>query len=336
MQNVYKILKKIIKLFFSHPSKQINFFKLIICYFFQNSFVKTKPISLMIEPCNYCNLQCSSCPVGDKRIKKEKRIMTFVEFKKIIDEVGDYLFYIVLWNWGEPFLNKELPQMIKYAKEKNISVVTSTNGHYLDSNTARQIIDSKLDEIIIAVDGLSQKTYQKYRKGGNLNTVIKGIKNLVRLKEQLNAKYPKIRLQFLAMEHNEHELPKLKEFSNKLGVDVCVVKTYNKYYSESELDKFEPKNKQFSRYGVNYKKQYKCKQIYFGININSDGNVVPCCYDVFEEYKLGNIFKDGGVIKIWNSKELRDFRKYISKNRNNIVMCKECYYAKTKNVVNKW
>ena len=45
---------------------------------------------------------------------------------KIVDEIEDYLLFLVMWEWGEPFLNPELPDMLRYASDKGIKTVTST------------------------------------------------------------------------------------------------------------------------------------------------------------------------------------------------------------------
>ncbi len=328
MKNIHKILRKIIKiikLLFFHPIKLTNFLKLIICYSFQIRYAKTKPSFLMIEPCNYCNLQCSSCPVAHKITDKKKGDMPFSTFKNIIDEVGDCLFYIILYNWGEPFLNNNFLKMVEYAKDKDIAVTTSTNGHFIDNQQiAEKIVKSGLDNIVVSVDGMNQIVYEKYRIGGNLKKVIKGINLLSSAKKKLKKNNPEIVFQVVINKYNEYQLPGFYEFAKKQGVDRLKLKTYSYFYNKNELKFFVPKNSNLSRYGFNIKETKGCKDIWLGMNINYDGNVVPCCYDMFEEYKLGNIFKDGGVIKIWNSDKFSDFRRVILKNKKNINICKEC------------
>ena len=89
------------------------------------------PVLLQIEPTNMCNLGCPLCPVSQKMLRRESRHMRLDEFKKIIDEVQDHVLLLVLWNWGEPLMNPELPQMIRYAADRGIRTVTSTNAHFL-------------------------------------------------------------------------------------------------------------------------------------------------------------------------------------------------------------
>ena len=57
------------------------------------------PTHLQVEPTNLCNLKCPLCPVTEG-LKRPKGHMDLDLFKKFIDEVGDYAFLIILWDWG--------------------------------------------------------------------------------------------------------------------------------------------------------------------------------------------------------------------------------------------
>ncbi len=91
------------------------------------------PISLIIEPTNACNLHCPTCPTGSGKINRPVRMMSFEEFKKIIDQVKTHVDRIYLYSYGEPFLNKELLKMTKYAVSAGIYVEISTNGLFFKS-----------------------------------------------------------------------------------------------------------------------------------------------------------------------------------------------------------
>jgi len=86
------------------------------------------PTNLQIEPSTKCNLRCAICPLTEG-MGRSTGYMDFALFKKIIDEIGDYVFLILLWDWGEPFLNPSIYEMISYARQKGIRTVSSTNGH---------------------------------------------------------------------------------------------------------------------------------------------------------------------------------------------------------------
>lgn len=316
------------RLIFSRPAKQFNAWCLLLSYLFKLPKVWGKPIRLMIEPANMCNLQCPTCPVGNGSIEKNKHLMTFDEFKKIIDEAGRFLYHITLWNWGEPFLNSDLSKMIKYARSKGIYVSTSTNGHFFSDKIANELVQSGLNELIVAVDGLSQETLSQYRKGADLDSIVKGVKRVIDFKKEYKSAKPLVELQFIVMKHNEHELSKLNDFASELGVDKVIAKSFGSQLDITKLKEFEPKDKRYSRYSKKMEKNNICKNVWLGMNINADGNVVPCCYDPFEKCLLGNIWENGGVYNIWDGEKMLDLRKQILEDKDKIEICRNCDFNK--------
>ena len=198
------------------------------------------PLTLMVEPTNICNLKCPLCPTGAGLVKRQKGFLQFRDFKKIIDEAGDYIFHLRLWNWGESLMNKEVFEMISYAKKKNIFINLSTNSNFLTKEIASRLINSELDELIISLDGASEETYKKYRVGGNFKKVIESIKFFVSEKKRLGKKFPHLRLQFIIMKHNEHEIQKIKSLAKEMGVDEIVFKTVGimDYSSKEDIKKY--------------------------------------------------------------------------------------------------
>ncbi|MBS3075832.1 SPASM domain-containing protein [Candidatus Pacearchaeota archaeon] len=290
------------------------------------------PPTLMIEPTNICNLKCPLCPTGAGLIKRKKGFMTLQDFKKIIDEMQDYIIHLRLWNWGEPLLNPEIFDMISYAEQKKIFVNLSTNSNFLDKDTSKKLIDSGLDELIISLDGASEETYCKYRKGGDFKKIIDSLKFLIEEKKQLNKKTPYIKLQFIIMKHNQHEIERIKKLAGELGIDQLVFKTVGvmDYFSKEDIKKYLPDKEEHSRYAFKgnelvLKRKIKnwCDFLWEEMIINWDGEVVPCCFDMNNLHVLGNAFKQG-VKKIWNNKEYIDFRKKILQNKKEIILCKGC------------
>lgn len=315
-----------------YPKKLSNFILINISKKLKLTRILGYPLTLMIEPTNICNLKCPLCPTGAGLIKRKKGFMTFNNFKKIIDETGDYIIHLRLWNWGEPLLNKEIFNMISYAKTKKIFVNLSTNSNFLTEEFAERLIDSGLDELIISLDGASEKTYNQYRKGGDFNKIINSLNFLIKEKKRLNKKFPYIKLQFIIMKHNEHEIQKIKSLSRELGVDELVFKTVGvmDYFSKEDIRKYLPANKKYSRYNMQrndivskVKIKNWCDFIWEEMVINWDGSVVPCCFDMNNLFVLGNAFSDK-IKNIWNNKRYISLRKTILKDKKNISLCKNC------------
>ena len=249
--------------------------------------------------------------------------MRFEDYKKIIDEMKDVLQLVLLWNYGEPFLNKEIFNIVQYTKKHGIRVETCTNANFLNEKMAERIVDSGLNKITIPIDGTTQKSHSIYRVGGKLDKVISGIKLLVEKRGNKNT--PEINVDFIVMKHNEKEIPAIKDLVDSLGVDHLNFKTLN-VYGDFKLGKeFLPKGKKFSRYSSkksNVDSKF-CPRLWDSSVINWDGSVSPCCYDFDCNYNFGNVFEKG-FKKIWNNKKYVSFRKQIIKGKNRIELCKNC------------
>ena len=292
-----------------------------------------KPITAMIEPVNFCNLKCPLCPTGQGLIKRKKESMKLEDFKKIIDNLGYSIIHLRLWNWGEPLINRELGKMIKYAKSKGIYVNTSTNSFFLDEKIARELIKSGLDQLIVSMDGASEETYNKYRKNGNFNKVVSVLKKAVALKEKLGTKYPEIKLQFIIMKHNEHEIEKIIKLAKEIGVDTLFFKTVGVMDPQlkKEINKYIPTNEKFRRYVYIEGEEMKpvklrgrvCDYLWEEITVNVDGAVVPCCRDAHGKYVFGNL-KQEKLSKIWNGERMVNFRKQVLSSKDKIDICRLC------------
>ena len=57
--------------------------------------------------------------------------------KKTIDDIYKDILYLIFYFQGEPYLNPQFLEMVKYANRKGIYTATSTNAHYLTDENAR-------------------------------------------------------------------------------------------------------------------------------------------------------------------------------------------------------
>jgi pyruvate-formate lyase-activating enzyme len=188
------------------------------------------------------HLRCALCPLADG-LERPLGQMDLETFCGMLDQTGNYLFSLYLWNWGKPFLNPEAYKMIAYARQKGVKVISSTNGHpFADGKEAEKLVESGIDVIIFSMDGATQNNYEQYRRGGQLSTVLKGIENVLACKRLAGAERPSTVLQFLVTKHNEREISPLKEMARELGVDLLVLKTINPYL----LDPYGQKGEQAS------------------------------------------------------------------------------------------
>ncbi len=329
MQLAFNILKKItIRKLFNALKLYLNF---IVSSIFKSSRIHAKPISISIEPTSNCNLHCPECPTGTGELTRLKGNINFNIYKKAIDELSPYLINLILYFQGEPFLNPDIFKLIEYsAKKKNIFTATSTNGHFLNSENAKKTVKSGLDKLIVSIDGTTQDIYQKYRKSGNLETVIQSVKNIVFWKKELKSKTPFLVIQFLVFKFNEHQIPEIRKLSKKLKANKLEIKTAQIYNFKDATDLI-PQNKKYTRYKkdetgkykIKSKLKNKCKRLWESAVITNTGDVLPCCFDKDAKYSFGNISKNS-FQKIQNNNKALKFRQQLLSDRKKIDICKNC------------
>jgi len=288
------------------------------------------PYQLQVEPTTKCNLSCSLCPIGRGVLGRPSKHMTLGEFKGIVDDMEKWLLFLILWDWGEPLLNPELPDMIRYATDRDIRTVTSTNGHFLgDEAYMEAILMSGLSTLIVAIDSEHGDKYQVYRRGGNLDKALSGLKALVDLKKRLGSD-TLINMRMVVMRQNQHELPRLRSMARQLGADVFTAKTLNPSSGLESLDsELVPDRLDYRRYKYKpgtferVRVDANCRRIWQMSNIFSNGDIVPCCYDYDSTLKIGNI-ADQPLSEIWNGPAYRAMRERVLSEKDSIPHCRVC------------
>lgn len=311
--------------------------------YFKPSKPWAMPINAMVEPTTLCNLRCALCPVTTG-LDRPTGNMDPDLFKKVLQETGEYLFTLLLWDWGEPFVNPQIYDMIACAKEYDIKVISSTNGHFFSRNKqADRLIDSGIDTVIFAIDGISDATYGVYRQGGNLKTVLRGMDTVARRKAQRKSNNPLIVFRFIVMDHNEHELPGLKNIARSSGADVLVLKTLNAasqdpYFESGESNRedftrFMPENENYRRFKIGQGglkelrvKNNPCRNLWTCPVIHWNGKIAPCTYDPKGKYDLGDVSKQS-FQDVWKGRSYKTMRRNFRKNWEQIGLCTECSYA---------
>jgi len=114
------------------------------------------PKNIQIEISNRCNLKCPMCPRGQNKAIRNKDDIDIDFFKAVITELQEYNTKIQLWNYGEPFLHKQIKLLIQSIPKKFSDCSISTNGHFMTKKLAKSIIASGITEIIFAIDGIIQ------------------------------------------------------------------------------------------------------------------------------------------------------------------------------------
>ena len=267
------------------------------------------PLHLDIEPSNICNLRCTFCATTYNNYNKG--FMKEEIWKKILDEAGENGLCSLKFTYrGEPLLHKDLPRMIKYAKDVGVmDVYFNTNALKLDEGAIRKLIDAGLDRISISFEGTDKETYEKYRVGSDYNTVVRNIILLKEIKEELGIKFPLTRIQSVLV---AEMIGKEKEYANFWQPFVDEV---------AYLDMKDEANNP-DHCGISY--DWACPMLWQRMTISWDGNILPCCHDIYGKMKLGNI-SNTTIKELWNGLS-ENWVRYLHKNNHahELPACDRC------------
>ena len=288
--------------------------------------LESMPYQIDIEPTNICNLHCPLCSTGTNESTREKGILQLENFKKLIDDIKDFVLQISLQNWGESTMVKDFPKMVRYATDAGIFSRVSTNFSVkYTEEYLKELLKSGLGRIVIDVDGTTQEVYEKYRVGGNLKTVLDNTEKAIKMKHEMNLKYPIIQTRMIVNKFNEHQLDDFKELSKKLEVDEMELGNIQ-LNPNTSAEKWLPKNKQYvySTY-LGERRTTPCHWPWSGMVINWDGAVDACSIIDDPNASFGNIF-ESNIKSIWNNEYYISARSTWSKNpqTGKFVICNMC------------
>jgi MoaA/NifB/PqqE/SkfB family radical SAM enzyme len=315
-------------------NKHVN--KLIVraCSRLQTEHVWGKPTYAIFEMSSKCNLKCTLCNTG--ALKNEfpgvvRGNMSFDTFRSGLDKLMPELEYILLYDWGEPFLNKDLYKCIEYATSKGVETRMSTNMTLYTPQAGDALIGAGLTKIIVSCDGLTQQTYEKYRQGGKLAKVVENTRDLIARKRNMRSSSPHITMQFIVFKHNEHERPEFKSFWEREGADEVdfIRMSYMSKQGQELANKLDyvPEDPDFQPIHP-YGQLTRCSEFYRNVTIDWNGDWFTCCFPSgMQEYKLGNIVTDD-FWTVWNGEKYRYCRRVVKTQKSTggpfETMCHDC------------
>lgn len=298
-------------------------------HYIKKTTLKSFPYKITIDPSSYCNLRCPACHTGTKHPEMTKSaILKFDDYKKIFNQVKDYAFSVALYNWGEPFINKDIFDIIAYTRENNVGSTMHSNFNVFNEEMADNLVRSGLTHIYMSIDGASQDVYSKYRVKGNLENVIYNIKLLNEAKIKHKSVFPMITWKYLTFAHNEHQINDARKIAESLNVN-----HYEVFKANPKLkDIYDDANEYIHDVEKMKTLKFDCKSLWQSIYISPKGKIFPCSLAFRENESFGNLLEND-LAGIWNNTQFKNARGLFSrqtKNEDVPLPCKGCkFYFKS-------
>ncbi|MBC8501311.1 MAG: radical SAM protein [DPANN group archaeon] len=306
-----------------------------------------KPSYFTFELTNKCNFFCKYC--DQWKIKPDKEL-SLLEWKCVSKKIFDWMGpYNVKLSGGEPFLKKNIFDLIRYNNNLGIKTMINSNGYLIDDKLAEKIVKSNVHFIKISLISFNKDVNEDLRGRKDVfEKSMNAVKKLVYWKQKLNSNI-NISLAFLMNSQNLEEVEEMILWAKKIGVRIYLQVLVHNFKSDvrENLEKSElwPKNKKqikevFRKIILLKKNNYPivqsmpilklmreyflrnekiilrtpCKISYYSFIVDPEGNV-RFCFGRHKNGLVGNI-KEDSPKDIW-------FSKQSNIERENIRNCRE-------------
>jgi len=312
------------------------------------SFLGEYPIIAgSIRLTNACNLQCPHCYTnGGKALLNE---LSLGEIKSVIDQFSELKTLYLFFTGGEPFIRRDIVEILQHTFKKKIGISLSTNGQFINKEILEKIknIDFKLFQISLDGDenlhdmvrgkGVGEKAIDVIRLAKKILKRNVGVGTVMMkdncrfldkvLAEAVKQKADIFALMFLIVTGRADEslMPDPKEYIMALE---AVFDKYKKVKSKISFAK------NTTILPALIPKEWREKDLHktfspcsfpYCIGIDAKGDVAPC--DGFfncPEMIIGNI-RNQTLKEMWSkSKIIKDIIKINPKDLKGI--CKKCIY----------
>ena len=276
----------------------------------------TYPIYMEISPSGSCNHRCVYCALDFMEYKPV--FLDAAILKKRLNEMGSLGVKSIMYaGEGEPFLHKQMPDIINDTKKACIDVAVATNAVLFDKNKADKVL-SALSWIKVSINAGTKSTYAKIHcaKPEDFDKVVKNMSYAATLRRK-NGYKCSLGMQIVLLPENAKEVFTLAKLAKEIGMDYLVVKPYSqhplsktkkyeniKYKSYINLtqrleklnsDKFDVvfRTRTMQKLDQARRNYRHCLALPFWAYVDSSGNVWACSmYLSKEKFCLGNINKD--------------------------------------------
>ena len=324
--------------------KLVNYLGLTICYRLGLVHVPFSPSQIDIEPTNTCNLTCEHCQVTHwnrprTHLSKDQFIQITAQFPRLVK--------VKLQGMGEPFLNKQLVDMLESGERAGLVMHVFTNGTCMTDAVRARLRTLRHTHIQFSLDGARRDTFESIRPGSNFKKVLTNIRTLV----SGSRKKDRYSTWTLILKSNVGELQDITRLASTLGVQTVHFQSTLSSWGKDELEEVN-RPKRVSRWSTEYesaRSRATTEGRELGLNlkfhedlpfsqghhcvfpwktcyVDASGNVVPCCVLAdAQTMSMGNLFEES-FASIWNGPRYKEFRrKHVSGDVPEV--CRGCYAA---------
>ena len=286
------------------------------------------PFIVFVDPASACNFHCPFCPTGHRDLIDEtgryQGVMHLELFRKIIDDLGEFdrpIKVLRMYKDGEPFLNKNLAQMVAYAKQSGQVgyIDTTTNGSLMTPERLAPVLEAGLDKINISVDGMSREQYRQFTGFDfDFDAFVDNVKWLYANKGDCEIAI-KIPGELISEEQRQ-------AFFDTFGdhCDRIFIENFAPCWPEFDVEAHTGITIREGIYQQPVTPTDTCPYIFYSVSVNADGLVSSCFLDWGRKLVVGDVRKQG-LRSIWHSENMNALRRqHLEGKRRQNPVCSQC------------
>jgi hypothetical protein len=237
--------------------------------------------SVNLELTNHCNLRCTICPVNTT-MRRAKGFMDPALFRRVIDD-NPQMHFVLAFQWGEPLLHPQFFELVRYAKDRGVRTMITSNGTHLTPDNRRRLLECGLDRITFSVDGDAESHFAI--RGYELETLRHDVRALVAERDAARSDL-KIDVSMVVDAATEHALESFRAQWKPVADRVQAIPRL-----------------------VAERREAPCRELWRGtLVVLWDGRVTVCCVDSEGLLQVGDA-NATRLSEVWNGEKMRALRR---------------------------
>lgn len=289
------------------------------------------PVNVTWEITFQCNLRCAHC-LSDSGAREASEL-SFMESRKLIDQLTAMKVFQVNIGGGEPFIREDFLDLLDYSHEKGLVTCVSTNGLLMGDKLAGRLAKMKMLYLQVSLDGSTAEVNDRIRGEGSYVKIIKAVEALARHHVPFSINTVLTTLNF-------DQLDSLRALAKGYGADLRVSRFRPSGRAKANKQALGPSKEQLESFAewlaandlvrtgdsffclTSENRRSKgldmCGAAKMTCCISPVGDVFPCAFLQEEAFKAGNVRTDR-FRDIWNNSPVFGQLRSL-----NIETCKTC------------
>lgn len=286
------------------------------------------PFVVFIDPSSACNFKCTFCPTGDRELIRStgryQGVLHLDEYEKVLRDIADFpdkLKVLRLYKDGEPLLNRNLPRMIRMAREADVAglIDTTTNGYLLNGKLGEELVRAGLGKINISIDGLDEKQFLHFTKSKvDMPTFLQNLRDFYSVSGDCEVVI-KTTSEIIGEDRKQ-------EFFDLFGdhCDRIFVENTSPCWPDFDVEQRMGIEITTGLYGNEIVDTDVCPYLFYSISVNSDLSVSACFVDWSRGMNVGSL-RERSLKDVWLGPEMQAHRlSHLQGKRYGHAICGNC------------